>query len=312
MSIANKQNETAMVRLQKARRVLYSQAKLAQGLVVLVTLLLPVAAALCAKLLPSAKPLVAIASLGVSLFDACFFDRWMKQRLKEGAKLQEEFDCAVYEMSWNKFLVGPKVDREDVSKRNRKKLSAKIEATFLNWYSPEVDRLPLPAARIACQRSNVVYDSSQRKTYCTVLKVAIGTIVVGVFGAGLYHGEAMTDFVLTSLVPATPIIIWLLREHNRHIDTALAVERIKGEADKLWTDVLTARDQAPFEVKTRELQDAIFGFRASSPLVFDWLNRLLRKGLEQDMVDAVATMADEYDSASGARAKAKAKAKAKA
>ncbi|TXC79122.1 S-4TM family putative pore-forming effector [Paraburkholderia azotifigens] len=297
MGIATRQNAADMLRLQKARRVLYGQVKTLQGWIIGVTLLLPVASATAAALRPECRPYVAIAALLLVVLDASFFDRWVKRSLNEGAKLQEEFDCSVYELGRNKFVTGGKVDAEDVAKYARRPLKARIERTFRDWYSPSVDEIPLSAGRVVCQRSNLRFDISQRRQYSSLLTGAIVAIVVSTILLALYLQLALPDAVLTFGAPLTPIVNWLLRERNRHVDTTTTVERLKGESEKLWDEILRSADDVSFESKTRELQDAIFNFRATSPLVFDWVYGLLRTGLESDMLEGAHAWVDEYKKA---------------
>jgi hypothetical protein len=303
--IANRQNEPRMIRLQRARRVLLGQVKSRQGVMVFLTLLLPIASALSAAFFPNIRPAVAVFAMTLSIVDVCFFDRWVKQRLKDGAKLQEEFDCYVYQLPWNKFFAGSKLDPEDVAKHSRVASADKLEQTFRNWYSPSVDRLPLFAGRVACQRSNVRFDVSQRRSYCSLLKGAAILVILAVVLSELYFAAAFGDWVMTSLVPATPMIIWILREYNRQTDSITTVERLKTEADKLWADMLSASDGGPFEAKCRELQDAIFSHRASSPLVFDWLYSALRGSLEADMTDGMQAWVEDYEATTGAQVASK-------
>jgi hypothetical protein len=256
---------------------------------------------LCAAFFPKFRPAVAVVALALSVIDVCMFDRWVKQRLKDGARMQEEFDCYVFRLPWNKVFSGSKVDPEDIGKYARVELAEKTEETFHDWYAPSADRLPLFAGRVACQRSNVRFDVSQRKTYCSLLKGAAVFVIIAVVLSELYFGVAFSDWVMTSLVPATPMVIWLLREYNRQADSIATVERLKGEADKLWADMVRASDGSPFEAKSRELQDAIFNHRASSPLVFDWLYSRLRGGLEADMKDGMQAWVDEYEAAKAAQ-----------
>jgi hypothetical protein len=47
-------------------------------------------------------------------------------------------------------------------------------------------------------------------------------------------------------------------------------------------------------MSSRELQDANFSHRVSSPLVFNWLYSGLRSGLEQQMAGGVEHSVDEF------------------
>lgn len=281
--IATKQIEPRMLDLLRARTLIYRRAKNYQAVFLIITLLLPVLGALAATVLPQIKPFVAAFALAFGFVDVLFLDRWHKTRLKTAAKLQEDFDCTVLSMEWNGFLVGGKVDPEEIFDDASRKLDPADEQRLVNWYPLAVKELPLHLARLVCQRTNLWYDGTLRKTYRIVLMS--GVLAIGMAAAiySLIIDPTMTTFVLTVLAPMTPVVTWALREYIRQADTVDLLGRLKGEVEKLWDRSRSGATADAISMSSRELQDAIYSHRASSPLIFDWIYSLRRRRLESQM-----------------------------
>lgn len=274
--IPAKQARPEFVALLRARYRTYRDAKFTQGLFVLLTIVLPVISVLLAPACPQVKEYLALTGLVLLILGIGTIDPIQKDRIKRGAKLQEEFDVKVLGMPWNRFVAGPMVDPEDVRAASARPLSKKRESQLTPWYEPCVGELPLPFGRLICQRTNISYDERLRKKYGNFL--LYGTIVLGtgLLFIGLAFKLNLSEMILTVGVPFTPLLGWTLREHRKQADTAKTLVNLKSEFEKLWDKALTGADLSELELGSRELQDAIYQHRASSPLVFDWVYDLLR------------------------------------
>lgn len=82
---------------------------------------------------------------------------------------------------------------------------------------------------------------------------------------------------------ALALTIWALRECNRQAATREQLDRLNEEVKKLWDRSRDGATEAEISMRSRELQDAIFTHRATSPLIFDWVYNLLRKKMEERM-----------------------------
>ncbi|MFM0172129.1 S-4TM family putative pore-forming effector [Paraburkholderia sediminicola] len=283
-SIATRQNDPHLLKLQRARRVLYGRVKRFQGWLVALTILMPVLSAIVAEYWPARKAWIALAALVIGCLDAAFLDRWIKKRMKEGARLQEEFDCHALDLKWNKFLAGAKLDHEDVARLAKKRVDDEVAASFVDWYAPSVAEIPLHAGRVACQRSNLWFDLRLRSSYITFICFSLGILVVAALSLAILQNQQFASVILTGAVPLTPFVLWTLRERNRQSDAVALVERLKAQAEKLWEELLGGGSEETLAELSRELQDAIFSHRASSPLIFDWFYTASRMKLESEMV----------------------------
>lgn len=277
------QLEPRMLDLLRARTLIYRRAKKVQAWGLAISLGFPIAGLIASAMLLSSKPFIAFAALLFSFLEVLAVDRWQRTQLKNAAKLQEDFDCTVLKMEWNSFLVGRRIDPEDVFADACKKLNEKDEERLMNWYPLAVKELPLYLARLVCQRTNLWYDSTLRKRYRFVLLAGCAMLAAVAGMISLAIDPNMTTFVLSTLAPMTPVIIWALRESNRQVATCEQLDRLNEEVKKLWDRSRSGAAEAEISVRSRELQDAIFNHRATSPLIFDWVYNLLRKEMEDRM-----------------------------
>lgn len=294
-TITERQMRPTMLGLVRARTVVYRRAKRCQALVLALNLVLPVASAVAAAVKPEARPAIALVGLLLGIFDVTTIDAWMKARLRVGARLQEEFDCEVLDIDWNEFVAGAKVDPEDKFEDGGRTLNETDEKRLRDWYPVVVAEAPLEVARVICQRENLVYDSSLRMTYRRLLFWLIIVFVVLVSAVNLVFNPSFISFVL-ALAPATPALTWALRESKRQYDTLETLARLKTESEKLLKVIIKGVDAPEARRRSRELQDAIFGHRLASSLVFEWLYNRLRPSLETKLAHGAEHWVNEYKS----------------
>ena len=281
-TITEKQNQPSMIKLLRARKGVYKRLKCYQGFYLTLTLALPVASYVFSQSTDRIRAVIALTAIVIGLLDALLFDRWQKQELKIAAKLQEEFDCELLGMPWNSFVVGPKVSPEDTNAYARVKLSKKGIGALNNWYPESADPLPLPLATLVCQRASLWYDGKLRKAFLVGLTFVGTVVVVGALFASTAANVSLTSLVLAA-VPAVPFLTWAAHECARQKSTIDTINRLRDEIESLWDRLSSSGEHENVTLRARELQDAIFNHRASSPLIFDWIYRLLRRRFEEDM-----------------------------
>lgn len=279
--IGTRQNEPEMVKLLWARKQIYKRVKRIQGFYFAFTFALPAISLLVALHYEGYKPWVSLIAIVVGVVDALFFDVWRKGKIKLAARLQEQFDCYVLGMKWNAFAAGAKVSPQDVEEYADATMDADAKAKLENWYPAPSCTMPLPAARLVCQRTNLWYDSNLRNTYRAVLWCLTGAYFLALSAYFLHF--TLIEVLLGLLIPFGPLFTWVVREHQRQGDTIKLVSRLLGEIDKSLSDLVDAKRNSKVEARARELQDAIFTHRSSSPLVSDLIYKFKRPKLEKMM-----------------------------
>ncbi|GAB3253599.1 S-4TM family putative pore-forming effector [Chitinimonas naiadis] len=251
-------------RLLRARGRNYQAAKMTQGILVILSILLPLGGVLVGPHVPEVRPYIALSGLILLLLETALLDRIQKDRLKRGAKLQEQFDTEVFDLPWNRFVTGAYVEPEDVRSLSAKPLSKTREKHFDAWYEPCVGRAPMHLARLVCQRTNISYDARLRRKYGSHLLV--WTVIFGVIllFTGMASGLMFPELIMSLLVPFMPLLTWALKERLQHANAAASLTNLGAEWEKIWTRALSG--EAPDKVThdSRALQDAIYQHRERS------------------------------------------------
>jgi hypothetical protein len=280
-AIGERQNASRMLNLLRARARMYAEIKGVQRIYFLIILALPAGSLGAVLWLPEAKPWVSLGALIVGALDAIFIDSWRKRRIKTAARVQEEFDCEVLDIPWNKFTAGKTITAEEISSFAEPPFPPKREERLHDWYPMRIRNLPIHVARLVCQRTNLWYDSQLRKTYQAALMVL--AVVYFFFLLLLAWQFTVADFILVALVPFGPFFTWIVREYHRQGDTITLVDRLLSEIESSLEVFTQVRDSTDAQARSRELQDAIFAHRASSPLVSNLVYRFKRTKLESQM-----------------------------
>ncbi|HYH70085.1 MAG TPA: S-4TM family putative pore-forming effector [Methyloceanibacter sp.] len=280
--IPSRQNAPGSQELMKAREHLYARATRLQIAQLFCTVVFPMIFAIVGLLTEAARPYVALAAFAMTVLDLAALDRAQRQHLRVAARISEQFDCEVLQMSWKRFVAGRQIDPETIAEaaaswRGRPE-------KVLDWYPLAVGAAPLHLARLICQRTNLWYDSNLRRRWSrAVLALAMTTFML-LLVAGFLADLSLLGFSATILAPATPLMIWAFREHYRQLDAAQSLENIKDEAETLWDQVKA--DQVGLEeclIRSREFQNAIFARRTLNPLIFPLIYPLLRDRMEVQM-----------------------------
>ena len=280
-NIPDRQNSAHAIWLLRGRQQTYAYATQLQVLQFIAIVIAPMICAVISLFVPHLRAGLATVSLTLLLLDITLLDRVQASLLRRAAKIAEQFDCEVLEMRWNDFVAENKADPEDIENAATNYPTGMLDK-LQNWYPPVVGRAPAHVARIACQLTNLRYDATLRKRYAGLVASLPVIAAIAVVIAALVSGLPFEAVVLSVLVPATPIIVWALREFFRHSDTARKQEAVKQAAEQLWQK---ARDcsEGDCEQRAREFQDAIYQRRVTSPLIFPLVYHMFRDAMEREM-----------------------------
>jgi hypothetical protein len=294
------QAKPEMVRLIWARDRTYQAAKYTQGWFVFGTAAVPVIGAVTSVYWPNLKPALALISLMLLFLDVGLIDRLQKERVKRGAKLQEEFDTKAFELPWNKFVAGDKVVPEDVTEAASAPIPAKRKNEIETWYEVCISRVPIAYGRLVCQRTNIAYDSRLRRRYGNWLFGATLVLAIIVLVTDMLLDPKFTDVIL-GLAMVTPMLSWALREHRKQLDTCHSLQNLQSEFNTVWNNALEGASDEELKVGSRQLQDAIYQHRASAPLVFDWVYNGMRSKNESEAHAAAEEFVKQAEEALSAR-----------
>ena len=278
--ISIEQNEPKRLELLRAQRLFYGRAKLLQNCLAVAALVLPFVGLLFGSNFPAIRPYLGFGSICLLLLDVALIAPRSKADCKRGAKVQEKFDTEVLGLPWNKLVAGSPLDEEEVREIAPAPLTDAEKSLLVDWYEPDISKLPLPLGRLLCQRTNASYDLRLRKKSADFAMGAVAGLFVVLIVVGLYQGLKSDELILGLLLPALPLASFVLREYRKQLDTVETVTTIKGEVEKVWEKALSGTPFDELTATARSLQDAIYRHRASNPLVFDWLYFRMRKQSE--------------------------------
>ena len=294
-TISERQNRTHQIMRLAAQRQIYSTAKRVLGFQMIVAGPVAILAALVAAHLPNLAVLSATLMWCLTLTDVLFLSRWQKRLCEEAAKVQEEFDCEALLLPWNALKVGQHPDPElikDRSDRYQRRMASM--PTLRDWYSTRASDAPLHIGRVACQRSNCWWDSTQRARYAFTIRVGLALCGLTVLLIAIFAGLTVESALKGLLLPLGPAIVLSFRQLNDHIDATTRAEKLKDYAGKVWTAALRDASEAQVCSDSRALQDEIFEHRKRSPLIFDFVFRRMRTGLESQMNYGVDDLIRQY------------------
>jgi hypothetical protein len=140
----------------------------------------------------------------------------------------------------------------------------------------------------------LLVERDSETSYTTMVAITIGALSFLVFVLGLIQGISLEKFILAVLGPLMPAFLWGIREYREQREAADGADRLKEYVEKLWSNALKG-NLAPIQVESesRDLQNAIYDHRRSSPVIFDWIYHRLRTAQEEQMNKAAETLVAE-------------------
>jgi hypothetical protein len=197
---------------------------------------------------------------------------------EKAAKIQELFDCDVLQMPWKREIIGipPPADLvvEYAEKYNPKNY---LNQPLENWYTGPVDDLPLPLARIVCQRANLTWDAKLRRRYVKGLVMFLILLMALLAVMAWYIGLDKMDklaYVIASFGPAATLGI---NEIITNIKAAASLDDLVRRMDDLWHMAFSAKvSEEELTSASRDWQTQIFLHRKNSPVLLGWIYKHFR------------------------------------
>ena len=187
-SILTAQNEPRQIERLAAMRRLYGDAKFWLAAQMIGVGVGSVGLSLWAAHDPT-HPQVSLAGgvwgVALTLADLLWLSPHQKRLKKTASDVQEMFDCHVLQLAPSRKL--QPVDPETIARAAQRHAKPKQRDRLLNWYPVGVGVLPLPLARVLCQRANSWWDAGLRERYVKWVGVLVALLVAGVLVYGLFQ-----------------------------------------------------------------------------------------------------------------------------
>lgn len=275
-NIIERENQSVNIDRLDAQRHLYSKAKVYTYVIVILCVLIPVLLAITKVVFPEMDVLVKITVVYsfVIVFFKPLLNNYISKLQALAARIQQLFDCEVFELAWNEPLCGTKPAPEDVFKAK----SNKGKERFRNWYEEAIGKLDRLPGIIVCQRTNVFYDRILRNIYGKAVNVMFYIAFLLVFFIGFLQNLHLWDFFLKVIVPLSPIVSWMIDFKKQNRLSLSALERLDSLVNKAF-DKLYHGEQIDEQV-VAQIQNYIFLHRKSSYPVPDFIYAIRRKTSE--------------------------------
>lgn len=282
--IATLQNEKRSLQLLAGQRQLYANAKRLLAWQLVLSGPAATLAAVLGIIVPVAKEFVALWGLTVLLLDAVWLTPRQRRLREAAARVQERFDCDVLDMRWDTTRVGSPEPAELVLEQaTQYNTWASKMSPLTDWYPRVVERLPLPLARLVCQRANCWWDAKQRRSYALAMGGLLLSCFVAVLWAGLAAKLSVTDLILVVFLPMSSTVKLAYQQWIEHRDAADRLDQLRERVERIWKDALSDPSKPSLGDDARSLQGEIFDGRKRNPLVFDFVFKRLRNSHEAQM-----------------------------
>lgn len=275
-TISQDQNAQKQLERLAAQRYMYSSAKRFLAIQLILDLSSPILLAIIVAFFSDFGVYAAFITLLVAVADL-LLESLQSAKRQQAAGVQELFDCELFNLTCPELIQRNIPDTMEIIEAAEK--YRRHDATYAdlkNWYSPEVDHLPLYLARLVCQRINCYWDGQLRHRYIRVIYIAFAILCTIVAVLALIKGITIGYSLVIMVIPLLPAIIWVFRETRQQSEAAKEKDALKQYADNLWRDAIKKHTAIKeIECKSRELQDHIYHNRSSNPLVLDIFYRHL-------------------------------------
>jgi len=294
-SIPARQNSQEELDRLAAYTYIYTQAKRVAALRMAMAVVPTVVWAMVVAAHPQLKGWAAASGIAITMLDLGALTSWQQLLQFRGAKVQELFDADLLGLDWREYKVDRRPDPEEVAEASaRYKRRHLTYSRLRNWYPTVVGRLPLPLARIVCQRCSSWWDAKLRRKYAVGVLILLGILTAFVGIVGLAGKFSVENLVLTVLNPLLPAFSLGIRQYTDQREAAANSDRHKRHLEDLWAEALTGQlTEDELTRGSRELQDEIYNRRRQSPLIFNWVYSLSRDDFERQMQAGARHMVDD-------------------
>jgi hypothetical protein len=275
------------INLLKAQRFIYTKAKKIYRWQLTITIVVVVilnVIKLTQKSFTSIDltPYIALVSVSITLFDLLFLSGYLSKFKTNGAKVQELFDCNVYNMEWNETNSGDKPENWVVEEAENKYFD-NPKAPLSNWYHIELDGLKQQEAILRCQETNLEYDRKLRYHFKNDCLIVCLVIVVISFVIATVINISLQSYLTNFIAPTLPLIVILIKLFIDNNKAVKSLEEVRRSARKLRN-----AGGIPSMNQLRQVQDKLFCSRKDSSLIPDNYYQYRRAKLEQSTKSNVA------------------------
>lgn len=292
-NIVELQNRPENIKMLKAMRHLYSKVGKLTKYYFIFCVLFPIVISF-AKLFISSEDYQVlfhfmIAYNLLSLMAGLWLECKIKKERVLAAKIQQQFDCNVFELQWNRYTFGAQPSLEDINSNAK----SSNDEDFLNWYDRDVDIVDRMLAVIICQRINLTYDVALRKKFLCSLTIISIIILIIILGIAFYEDEGLRTTIVFVAVPLIPVIRWFFSTRKANSDNIEKCERIKKIIDD-YLEEYRNNGIVFSDIDLCEIQNCIYDHRKTAFKIPDFIYNKMRSKQEEATHITVGELITRY------------------
>lgn len=292
-NIVELQNKPENIKMLKAMRRLYSRVGILTILYFIFCVLVPIAISFTAPYIDSENCQTLLHFLVaynlLSLIAGLWFECTTNKKRVLAAKIQQQFDCNVFELKWNKYAFGSQPPLEDINSNAK----SPNDKDFINWYDSEVNTIDRMLAVIICQRINLTYDVALRKRFILYITLVCSIIFLAIMVVAFCKNEGFRTTIVFVAVPLIPIIRWFFSTRKANRDNMDKCERIKNIIDdhleKFRNNGIVFNDN-----DLCEIQNCIYEHRKTSFKIPSFIYNMMRSKQEETTHITVKDLITRY------------------
>lgn len=292
-NIVELQNRPENIKMLKAMRHLYSKVGKLTKYYFIFCVLFPIVISFAKPFISSEDYQVLfhfmIAYNLLSLMAGLWLECKIKKERVLAAKIQQQFDCNVFELQWNRYTFGAQLSLEDINSNAK----SSNDEDFLNWYDRDVDIVDRMLAVIICQRINLTYDVALRKKFLCSLTIISIIILIIILGIAFYEDEGLRTTIVFVAVPLIPVIRWFFSTRKANSDNIEKCERIKKIIDD-YLEEYRNNGIVFSDIDLCEIQNCIYDHRKTAFKIPDFIYNKMRSKQEEATHITVGELITRY------------------
>ncbi|MEI6866841.1 S-4TM family putative pore-forming effector [Flavicella sp.] len=294
------QNSKPLIRLLKAQRIAYDNAKQYQfiDLVSVLIALSPTALLFVdfkevdpnlSEMSKLSKITSIIAVIGVlwtllSIFAQSIMDR----QTKEGAIIQDQFDSTLFKLDRNKILVEKWIETSQIVSLSKKYKKEDLK----DWYSINIpDNIDNDASVLLAYKCNSIFAKAQRKKYVIFIQVMI-FLYYGILLSLSFVNEILVFDLILLFAPSTPALIFATLTIKAQKGILSNYEKINNLVENLFSEYKTTK-KVPSKSELRQIQDLFYTQRLIASKVPTWFYRIFKSNTEDIVNESISIMTNE-------------------
>lgn len=292
-NIVELQNRPENIKMLKAMRHLYSKVGKLTKYYFIFCVFVPIVISFTKPFISSDTYQVLFHSMIaynlLSLIAGLCLECIIKKERVLAAKIQQKFDCNVFELQWNKYAFGTQPTVEEIDSNAK----SSNDKDFINWYDREVDTVDRKLAVIICQRINLTYDVALRKKFLSYITFICSIIFIAIMVVAFCENEGLRTTIVFVVVPLIPIIRWFFSTRKANIDNMEKCEGIKKIIDD-YLEEYRNNGIVFNDIDLCEIQNCIYEHRKTAFKIPDFIYNKMRSKQEEATHITVGELITRY------------------